>query len=185
MDDTSLQLRETRLWYAAFGRGVVAAMFGMLLMSSTHQSVATIAGIFAAYVIVDGIASLYLAWRARRIGRRSWAALFVGVVDVAAAVVAVVIPAMLVLRLVGGLRAIVSGSGDAFSPHRQHQSELLTLGGVAAVMLGILILAWPGPVSVALPWLLGLEAMVSGALFVAGAASEIKRVSEASVPQGA
>jgi hypothetical protein len=37
---------------------------------------------------------------------------------------------------------------------------------------------------VALPWLLGLEAMVSGALLVGGAMSEIKR-GTAIVPQGA
>jgi succinate dehydrogenase/fumarate reductase cytochrome b subunit len=185
MNNPSLQVRETRLWYAGAGRGVIAAIFGMLLMSSTYRSIGAIAGIFAAYLIVDGVLSLYIAWRAKQVGWRSWAALFVGVIDVAAAVVALVIPTMLVLRLVGGLRAIISGSGDAFSPHHQHQSELLSLGGVVAVILGILILVWPGPTTVALPWLLGLEAMVSGALFVAGAASEIKRASEAIVPHAA
>ena len=185
MNDPSRQRRESRLWYADAGRGVMAAIFGMLLMSSTHASIRTIAAIFAAYVIIDALLSFFVAWRAKQIGWRSWAAVFVGVVDVAAAVSALIVPSMLVLRLVGGLRAIFSGAGDAFSPRHQLQSELLTLSGVAAVMLGILILSWPGPTTVALPWLLGIEAMVSGALLVAGGASEIKRASEASVPQPA
>jgi len=185
MNDPSLQHPETRLWYGAAGRGVMAAIFGMLLMTSTHRSIRAIATIFAAYLIVDGLLSFFIAWRAKQVAWRSWAALFVGVIDLATVVVSLVVPSMLVLRLAGSLRAIFSGSGDAFSPHHQQQSELLTLGGVAAVMLGILILAWPGPMTVALPWLLGLEAMVSGALLVAGAASEIKRASEASMPQPA
>jgi len=185
MNNPILQRRELRLWYAGAGRGVMAAIFGLLLMSSTQRSIGAIAAIFVVYLFVDALLSFYVAWRAKQIGWRSWAALFVGVVDVAAAVIALFVPTMLVLRLVGGLRAIFSGSDNAFSPHDQRQSELLTLGGVAAVMLGILILSWPGPTTVALPWLLGLEAMVSGALLVAGGASEIKRANEASMPQPA
>ncbi len=185
MNDPSLQRREIRLWYAGAGRGAMAAIFGMLLMVSTQRSIGAIAGIFAAYLIVDGLLSSYMASRAKHVGWRSWAALFVAGVDVAAVVIVLVAPSMLVLRVVGGVRAIASGSGDAFSPRHQQQSELLSLGGVAAVMIGILILAWPGPTTVALPWLLGLEAIVSGALLVAGGASEIKRASEAGVPQPA
>jgi uncharacterized membrane protein HdeD (DUF308 family) len=175
MNDSGVQLREQRLWRAIVGRGAVGALVGLLLTSTQWRSPRAVGVVFAAYLVVDGILSLYAASHAKASGRPSSAALLVAVVDAAAAVVALAMPAILPLRLAGGVRAIVTGACDALRPPHRDASELLTLAGVAAVGLGVVIFAWPGPATVALPWLLGVEAMVSGALFVAGATSELKR----------
>jgi len=69
--------------------------------------------------------------------------------------------------------------------NRHDISALVMLGGIAAVGLGVLLVGWPGPGTVALPWLLGLQAMVSGSLFLAGALSELRRVATTVVPHAA
>jgi uncharacterized membrane protein HdeD (DUF308 family) len=176
MNDPSLQVRERRLWLAMVARGFVGILVGLLLMSNPWISLKAIAGLIVAYMLADAALSLYAATRAGRAGGSGLLLVLVGVIDAVAALVVLMMPAILPMRLAVGLRSIAAGVSNALWTRGKHWSELVTMGGVASVALGILILAWPGPATVALPWLLGLEAMVSGSLFFAGAASEIRSV---------
>src|SRR4051812_6450129 len=105
MNDPGLQAREHQLWLAIIGRGAAGALTGLLLLANPFRSPRAIGGIFAAYVLIDGLLSLYSASRAMRSARPSWAAIVVGVIDAVAAVVALAMPAVLPLRLAGGVRA--------------------------------------------------------------------------------
>lgn len=185
MNDPILPLRETRLWFTLLGRGFVGLLVGMLLLTNPWASLGTIAMLFVAYVVADGALSLYAGRRMKRLNAGSRPFMLLGLVDVAAAVLAIALPSALPLRLIGGVRAVVGGACDVRWPRGKNRSELLTLAGVAAIGFGVLLLGWPGPGTTALPWLLGLEAMVSGSLLVGGALSEIRRVGETIAPQEA
>jgi uncharacterized membrane protein HdeD (DUF308 family) len=175
MNSPSTFERERPLWLGIVGRGIAGAIMGLLLMANPWSPRGSIAAVLVTYLLVDGALSVYAAMRARHAGMSINTLVLVGAIDVVAAVVVLVVPGLRVLRLVAGVRAIASGACDVRWPLRQNRNELLAMAGVATVGLGGLILAWPGPATVALPWLIGLEAMVSGALLVAGAASELKR----------
>ncbi|HVH41506.1 MAG TPA: DUF308 domain-containing protein [Labilithrix sp.] len=177
MDDP-IRHAEIRLWFLLLGRGLVGAFVGMLLFSNPFAPLRSVVNLFLGYLVADGCLSLLAARYAARAARRTKALALVGVIDVLAAIAAFALPAALPLRIIGGIRGVLAGVADVRWSRRLRLSDLLALGGVAAVGCGLLLLGWPGPAINALPWLLGLEAMVSGALFVAGALSQIRGVGE-------
>ncbi len=174
MNEPSIRTHETRLWSTAAGRGFLGVTAGLLFLSNPWLSLRGTANLFMAYALADGALSLYQATCAKRVARPRTMLLVAALFDAAAAIAVLVMPAVLPLRIAGGLRAVATGSCDALWTRRQRLSEMLTLAGVAAVLVGGLILAWPGPGTVALPWLLGLQTMISGALLVAGGVSEMQ-----------
>jgi uncharacterized membrane protein HdeD (DUF308 family) len=173
--------RERRLYLGTIGGGLAALLVGLLLMSNPWAPPGTIAALFVVYVLTDAAASFYTAMRARQAGVWSGMLLLVGIIDLAAAAAILAMPGLGALRLVAGVRGIASGACDGVWPLRQKRNELLVLAGFATFALGAIILAWPGPGTVALPWLIGLEAMLSGALLVAGGASDLKRAASATM----
>jgi uncharacterized membrane protein HdeD (DUF308 family) len=185
MNDPILQVREVRLWFLLMARGAAACVFGLVLMSNVRAPLRGVANVFLAYLIADCALSFFAARRAARAGKRRRELALISIADGLSAVAAAVFPAALPLRIIGGIRGVITGGLHARWSHRMEVSDLLTLGGVAAVGLGVLLLGWPGPGVTALTWLLGLEATVSGALSVAGSLSEIRRVGETIAPQAA
>ncbi len=168
-----------RLALTDAARGVVGAFAGVVLLSTPRMSVTAIALVFAAYLLADGVLSLYAGRHARRTGHSTRQLMLGGTIDIAAviavAAVAAIGPAVLPLRIVAGVRAIASGACDALWAERERANALLVMAGVAAIFTGLVILAWPGPATLALPWLVGFEAMLSGALLFAGGTSAYKQ----------
>ena len=91
---------------------------------------------------------------------------------------------MLARQIVAGLEAAAEAEPDGETRDKLKQTAKLQMdrpiavrdailacrsGGIVSILLGLLVLAWPGPGVVALPWLLGLGAMVTGGLLVVGA----------------
>ncbi len=169
-------VHDVRLSLALLGRGIAGAIFGLAAISSTWPHVEQTDVGFVVYLIVDCVLALYAAKRIRVSRGRAYPLAVVGLVDAVTAVLAAIFPAVLPLRYIGGVRAVVTGVCDARWSRRHNVSDLLTLSGVAAVGFGIVLLAWPGPGNVALPWILGVQVMLSGALLVAGALSEFRHL---------
>lgn len=171
---------EKKLWVALLARGVIACLFGIAALSYPYMPATRLATIFGFYVLVDGALALFSATRSRAVPERRWWSLAIeGLIDVLAAVSAFVFPATLPLRLASGLRGVLGGFSDALWSLHQDASDrrfLIGFGGISTVAFGILILAWPGPGPVALPYLIGLGAMVSGACFTGGALLELGEV---------
>ncbi len=181
MNEATLQVSERRLWFAIAGRGLAAAIAATFLFANPWRSIGGTAVVLAAYAVADGASSLYASIRTKKSGAGRQARLSAGgivFVDLAAAALAIAMPTLVALRLIGALRAITTGALDALQFNRRGASELLSVRGVVAIGLGVLIVAWPGPGSVALPWLLGFEAMVSAGLLFTGGVSELNRAHE-------
>lgn len=169
-------VRETKLWRTVFGRGFLALLFALLALADPWMPVDRLAKLLAAYAFADGALAFYAARRAHRThafghGR---ALALEGLVGAAVGVAALVLPVVAALRIIGGLRWLAIGASEVVWSRRDQATELVELGGIMGVALGILVLAWPGPALVALPWLLGLAALVSGALDFAGSMSHIR-----------
>ena len=104
-----------------------------------------------------------------------WALALRGVLGIIAGLIALFLPdvtlaALLLLfaayMLVDGVFAMVAGLRAA---RRQERSWPLFLEGVVGILAGIIAIVWPGITLLALVYLVGAWAIVSGVLLIAGA----------------
>lgn len=160
-------------WWAMAIRGVFAILFGVLAFLWPGLTLFALVWLFGAYAIVEGIASLIGAVSGKvETGHRAWLGV-VGVISIVAGILTFSWPALtaLVLLYLIAARAIITGVidfGSAIALRREIQDEwLLALGGVAAVVFGIIMFATPLAGALALVWLIALYAVVIGVLLVA------------------
>ena len=145
-------------------RGLLAVVFGVLLLAWPDITVLALAYVFAAYVVADGIGLIVSGVGAR--GGRRWAYVLAGVVGVIAGLAAAFWPGVTVLVLVvwAGAWAVVTGVLEIVAAVRREGSGrwLMALAGVLSVVAGLLILIWPGIGALALATLLGIYALAAG-----------------------
>lgn len=177
-ESESLAEHETKLRFVLVARGLVALLFALLALASPWMPVQRLAILFALYALIDSALTFFAATRVRRPRTRGHGGLLVleGVLSAGVAILALVFPVAHPLRILGGLRGVVIGASDLLWSRHMRTATLVEVAGVAGMGFGALLLAWPGPGVVALPWLLGLSTLVSGALLFAGAMSEFRHV---------
>jgi uncharacterized membrane protein HdeD (DUF308 family) len=161
-------IREAKLGRPVLVRAAVTLIFAVLAIANPWMPIARLAELFALYAIIDGAMSLYGAIRARHIAKGVWPLAIEGVASVGMGILAIAFPVAATVRVLGGLRALMVGASDVAWTRDDERAEGVELAGIVAVVFGIIIFAWPGHGAEALPWLLGLTALVSGALLFAG-----------------
>ncbi|MDB5699073.1 MAG: rane protein, partial [Alphaproteobacteria bacterium] len=135
-------------WWAAAVRAVVAIVIGSIAILAPMVTVLGLVMIFAAYALVDGVFAIVLAVRGARAHER-WGWLAVnGIVSVAAAVGAMIYPAItaLVFAVLLGAWAVVSGAATIVAGlelGRDHGRWWLIGGGVIAAAFGLFVLFMP------------------------------------------
>jgi uncharacterized membrane protein HdeD (DUF308 family) len=131
-------------------RGLLAVIFGVLVLVWPDITLLALAIAFGAYVFVDGIGLIASGVEAR--GGRRWWYVLAGVMGVIAGVAAAFWPEVTVLVLVlwAGACGEVSGRW------------LMALAGVLSVVAGLLIFIWPGIGALALATVLGIYALAAG-----------------------
>ena len=158
-------------WWWLVVRGVAALAFGILAIAWPGLTRLLLSAFCAAYAIISGGLGIIGALRNR--GERGWwLVLLLGVVGVAAGVIAVFFPGItaLALIIVMGVNAVFSGVLDlamAVRLRREIRGEwLLGLAGLVSILFGAFVIAVPGAGALALVWLLALYAIATGVLFV-------------------
>jgi uncharacterized membrane protein HdeD (DUF308 family) len=158
-------------WWAIVIRGLVAILFGVLVLSSPGIGVAALIITFAAYAAVDGIFALATAVTHGRAGL-SWGWwLFEGIVSLAIAALAIARPGVTLLAIVLliAFRAIILGIlelGGAVTGRELDHRWMLGLTGVVSLVFGILLIAEPFMGAVAIVWAVGVYAVVFGVMLV-------------------
>ncbi len=126
---------------------------------------------FAAYAIVTGGVAIIGALK-NRDDRGWWLVLLLGIVSVAAGVIAIFYPAItaLALIIVIGVNAFFSGLLDiamAIRLRKEIEGEwLLGLAGIVSILFGAFVIILPGAGALALVWLIAVYAMATGILFM-------------------
>jgi uncharacterized membrane protein HdeD (DUF308 family) len=155
----------SRSWWLITLRGILAVIFGLIALIVPAATILALVLLFSAYMIVDGTLAIYAAIRAG-LRHESWGLLLLqGLASLAAGIVAFVLPDLTVLAfvLLIGAWAMVSGCimfATAFTTERGRW--WLALGGVAALLYGVLMIAAPLAGAVVLTWWLGAFALVFG-----------------------
>lgn len=156
-------------------RGIAAIVFGLIALFLPGTALASLVLLFAAYMLVDGVLAIVAAVRAARAHERwGWFALE-GVIDLAAGVFSMFLPAITLVAFIVllGVWACVSGVLlviAALSARIREGRGWLTLAGIVSAVWGLLLLAWPGAGAIALVIWLGAYALVFGVVMVITAA---------------
>jgi uncharacterized membrane protein HdeD (DUF308 family) len=162
----------TRLRQALVVRGVVAVLFGVLLLVWPGISLGLLVLAFGGYAIADGVLALYAAVTTVPSGRRWWPVLH-GIAGIAAGVVVLVWPGVTALALLYliGTWAVVIGAvavvAAVTGPGSGTDRWLLGLNGAAGIVFGAIMWARPGAGALVLLSLVAAFAIVTGATLIA------------------
>ncbi|MEV6930057.1 DUF308 domain-containing protein [Dactylosporangium sp. NPDC051485] len=163
-------------------RGVLAILFGILAVIWPGVTVIALALIFGIFAIVTGVEQLVHAVRptpgpsnvvtgfadgtSPRLARG-----VAGVVGIVLGVMAIVWPGLtaVVLAILVGAWAVVTGLSDLWLATRQHGGWSLALIGALAIVAGLFIMIRPAAGALAIAWAIGIYAIVSGVLLLVAA----------------
>jgi uncharacterized membrane protein HdeD (DUF308 family) len=160
-------------WWTLALRGAAAMLFGILTFFAPALSLYTLVLLFGAYVLVDGVFCLALAFRGQRSGRRWGSLILEGVASLAIAVVTLFWPGITAVTLVLLIAAwaVVTGTAQlaaAIRLRRQIEHEwVLGLGGALSIAFGTLLFLAPQVGALAMVLWIGAYAVVFGGLLVA------------------
>ena len=162
----------SRNWWALALRGLAAIVFGVLAFVWPGITLWALVLLFGAYMLVDGIFAIVAAVRAAGREARWWLLFVEGVLGVLAGLVAFLLPGITALALLYLVAAWAIFTGilqivGAVRLRREIEGEwALILGGLLSVIFGVLLAVLPGPGILALVWLIGAYAVVSGVLLI-------------------
>jgi uncharacterized membrane protein HdeD (DUF308 family) len=180
-----------RNWPLILARGAAAIVFGIICFVWPAISLLALVLLWGAYALVDGVGAIIWGLRSRW-----WSMVAVGAVSVVAGLIAFFWPgitALALLYLIAAWAIVRGGTEIAAAIRLRHWIEnewLLGLAGVASIVFGALVALYPGAGALSVVWLIGVFAVVFGALAVAVALRlrSLERTVEArheEVPAGA
>ena len=161
-----------RSWWMLALQGAIAVLFGVLAVLWPGLTLLWLVALFAAYALIGGAVALYGAVKNRTMDKGWWLILALGLVSVAAGVIAIFNPELTALALVllMGANALVTGALEiavAIRLRKAVRNEwLLILAGAASIVFGALVLVFPGAGALALVWLISFYALLSGVLLL-------------------
>jgi uncharacterized membrane protein HdeD (DUF308 family) len=180
-----------RYWWALAIRGAAAIIFGLLALIWPGITLTALVLLFGAYALVDGVFAVASAimGRGEPSSRRWWHALE-GVAAIVAGILTFIWPGITALALLFLIAAwaLVTGVIEVFLAIRLRKELerewMLALAGVASILFGLVLMIFPGSGALALVWLIGIYAIVFGAVLVA-LSLKLRRHGEPTRPQPA
>lgn len=161
-----------RWWWLFVLRGVVSVLVGLAAFVWPTITAVALVLLLAAWMFMEGGASLVAALRDAEKGREALLLGVEGLISIVAGVVAFAWPAptLVVLALLAGAWAITTGVLEiaaAIRLRRQiHGELLLAVAGAASIVAGVVLVAFPVSGIVALTLLLAAYAVVFGAFLI-------------------
>ncbi len=170
-DVVSEQLEKMWGWYLVWG--IIAMIFGFFVISYRHASVYAIIYLASGFFILGGLFEIV---GALRMARQRWLHLVFGVIWVGAGIVGFVWPhiTIFIVAVLVGWGFLVLGIFDIVDSIRNHFLPYwwaYLIRGIIAVALGFLCIRHPGAPLTALVVVIGILAIVFGAVEILGAFS--------------
>ena len=161
----------TRNWWALALRGILAILLGLAAIVLPGVTLAVLITLFGAYAVVDGVLAIIAGVRAAERHERWWSPVLKGLAGIAAGVMAFIWPALTALALLYLIAgwAIVTGVLEVVAAvhlHRAHGEWLLIINGVLSILFGLFVIVWPGAGVLTLVWMIGVYAIVFGAVLL-------------------
>ncbi len=157
-----------RNWWTFVLRGVVAVLFGVLAFMRPGITLEVLVLLFAFWALFDGVFALISSVGAAEAHEPWWPLVLIGLLGIAAGVVALRWPGItaLALFLLIAYWSIFRGILEIVAAVRLRnlvQGEWwLILSGIASVAFGVLLIIYPRPGLLAVIWLIGIYAVIFG-----------------------
>jgi uncharacterized membrane protein HdeD (DUF308 family) len=166
-----LWFNEKHWWQIAL-RGLIALIFGILVLAWPGVAIAILAIIFGAFVFVDGIFTLVAAVNYKAgAGRRTW--LFIrGIAGIIVGLITFFWPAITALALVIIIAAwaLVTGVMELVFAFRANQNTairwMFAISGILSLILGALMVAQPLIGALVIAVVIGAYAVLAGILLI-------------------
>jgi uncharacterized membrane protein HdeD (DUF308 family) len=159
----------SRDWWVYALRGVAAILFGIMALALPGPTLTVLVLLFGAYAFVDGITLLVALARGDVLARRhAWTIGLMGALGILISVATLLWPGVTALTLLYlvAIWAIATGILQIFAAvefRREIDGELwVALGGLFSIVLGSLLVAFPGAGLLSLVWLVGFWAVMFG-----------------------
>jgi uncharacterized membrane protein HdeD (DUF308 family) len=160
----------TRNWWIFAIRGIAAIAFGVLAFVRPDTTLAALVYLFGAYVLVDGVSLLVALIRGDKEARsHAWSVGIMGVLGIVAGIATFVYPGLTALSLLYlvAFWAVAMGGFQVMAAivlRRELEGEFwMALGGIASIVFGVFLVAFPGEGLLSLVWLVGIWSVVFGA----------------------
>lgn len=156
-------------WYVLGARGVVAAVFGVVVLFWPGITVAAVAAVFGAFALIEGVLTIGTALAGSSRDDRSVIG-FEGIIDVIAGGMILVWPDITAQALIFVLAAWAVATGvaeitAAVRVRRAVEREwLLAAAGAGSIVVGLVLGTRPDATIAAVAWLLGAYAVGFGLL---------------------
>src|ERR1700761_4519397 len=148
-------------------RGVLALAVGVIALAWPQVTVLALVILFAVYAFIAAGLQAMRAFSSRTAGP-VFGHLLLGLVDLAAGVIALAWPGptALVLVLIVGTWAVIAGAGERAAPFAAGEPAgtraLFILGGLVSIAFGVVLFARPNVGAVTLALLFGLFSLIYG-----------------------
>ncbi|TCC31464.1 HdeD family acid-resistance protein [Kribbella sindirgiensis] len=157
-------------WKMLLVRGAIGIVFGILAIAWPISTAIALALLWGFWALTDGIGSIAQAFQPEAKGSRLFL-VTLGVIALIAAFFAITSPGMTAKTLtwILGIWLIIRGIFEfagAFSSHQMMPRWLLLLSGLLSIFIGVLFAANPGAGAVTVATLLGVTAIVWGAVLI-------------------
>jgi uncharacterized membrane protein HdeD (DUF308 family) len=138
-----------RQWWVLVLQGILGIVFGAVAIAVPDIAFVTLAYLFAIWAIVAGLTQIGVGWRIAEHRGRAWPFAVTGVISVIAGLLAAFIPGptVLFLILLLGWWLVFQGVMEIYAAWRIRREVsgewLLALGGIARLVVGLIVLAMP------------------------------------------
>ena len=160
-------------WGWLVARGLIAIVFGVLAFAMPGLTVLTLAIVWGAYAITDGLFAMLYGFRGR--GTRRWAYVIVGVIGVLAGLVAFFWPneTALILVLIIGFWMLGIGIFEIVYAIQFRRAIAhpwaVGVSGLLSALVGLFIVVFPGAGALSLIWVIAIYAILYGILTIVAA----------------
>lgn len=162
-----------QLWGLAIGQGVLAILFGILALFWPELTVSLLIVLFSVFVLVWGVTGIIVGLSTSGSSRFWWLELLFSVLAVGLAVYMLRNPGdtAAVFVILIGLTILARGVVDAlqglFDTDRSADSRQFgVIAGLVGVVAGIVTLLYPVSAGIVVVWVVGLYAVLYGALSI-------------------
>jgi uncharacterized membrane protein HdeD (DUF308 family) len=163
----------TRNWWLVALRGTLAVIFGAVAFVWPGITFEVLVLLFGAYAFFDGVLTFMYGLLAAGSHEQWWPLVLAGILGIAVGALTFAQPQTMALALVYviGAWAIITGLLEIVAAIRLRDyisnEWLVGISGAASILFGALVIAQPGPGSVALVYLFGFYAILAGATQIA------------------
>lgn len=167
-----MRIEFARTWWMLALRGLIAIIFGVATLVWPGIALKALVLLFGVYALLDGVVALVVAIQTREMLNLWWVWLLEGLVGLAIGILTFLRPGVTEIALLYLIAAwaILTGAFEVVVAAELRKlierDWLLALDGILSIILGVLLAIRPAQGALAVTWLIGLYAIVVGALLL-------------------